>query len=365
MTWISAYGCTSAAGFSANELWFGLMKGTDHSNDFNRYGAFFPMAYSFPQKNPTLSKRALLVQNLISSWNQIINKIRPSNNFGIIFASTKGFIDDVVWGKEIPTEDTISPILNDFILKTGISPKRSICISNACASGLGALYLANSWIEKGLVEDVLLLAADAVGPFVLQGFQSLKVLTKDRTRPFSEKRSGFFLGEAAAGILLTKRPGMFFVRGVGIDSEGYAVTRPSQSGNSLKRAVEIAKRNSKLPIDLILAHGTATPVNDSIEDRVFYDLFFRKGEHPTITGSKWSIGHTLAVSGILDLILGCEAIKHQNVFSIANSFKQDSQFLCNYLTQGKTIDRSINSFLVTSLGFGGMHACALVERLGD
>jgi hypothetical protein len=362
MTWISAYGCTSAAGFSTEELWFGLNNGLDHSRPIDNSGENFPRAYSFPNKNSNKNQRELLVENLLCSWQQLNKKIKYSEKLGIILASTKGFIDDVVWAEEIPSQDCISPILNDFIERADISPKRTVCVSNACTSGISALFLANSWIEKGIVEEVLLLAADAVGPFVIRGFQSLKVLTMDKTRPFSDVRSGFFLGEATAAILLTKKIGPFFIRGVGIDSEGYAVTRPSQSGNSLKKAIQIAKRNFKNPLDLILAHGTATQLNDKIEDQVFYDLFFERKEFPTITASKWSIGHTLATSGILDLILGCEAIKNQKVFSIANSIQKDPNFLCEYLTLGKSTNRKVDNFLVSSLGFGGLHASVIVER---
>ncbi|MBC7691976.1 MAG: hypothetical protein H7222_09410 [Methylotenera sp.] len=210
-------------------------------------------------------------------------------------------------------------------------------MSNACASSLGALYLANSWIEKKRVRRVLVLAADHVGRFVMQGFQSLQALSPTRVQPFARNRDGLRLGEAATAILLcdpevepfTSARDALTLEAIGMDTEGYAVTRPSQSGTSLKKACSIAMGKARSEsardpaVDLVIAHGTGTQINEVAENQVF-QTFFPEGLTP-ITGTKWSIGHTLAASGAMDFIAGCYALRTQRVFKMANTHEVDSK----------------------------------------
>jgi 3-oxoacyl-[acyl-carrier-protein] synthase II len=114
--------------------------------------------------------------------------------------------------------------------------------------------------------------------------------------------------------------------------------------------------------ELIIAHGTATALNDPAEDQAFESLFGSDEESPLITASKGSIGHTLGASGSIDLIAACEALKRQQVFCINNNDRVDASFSGRYLYAGHTYAiPKLNRVLITSLGFGGVNAAALVE----
>ena len=214
------------------------------------------------------------------------------------------------------------------------------------------------------MSDVIILAADLVGPFVVQGFNGLHLLTTDGNRPFSEDRNGLQLGEAAAAVVVSSSPGPLRVRGVGLDAEGFAVTRPSQAGRSLKQACEMIPELREKPPELVIAHGTGTLLNDSIEDQVFSEIFADVEKKPLITCTKWSVGHTLGASGAIDFIAACEALKRQETFTIAKTEKADPLFKCQYLTSGtrSELSRPLKSVLVSSLGFGGVHAALLLDR---
>src|SRR5262249_18366254 len=150
-----------------------------------------------------------------------------------------GYIEDFIWNPsaEELAHDPMMPLLTDFLQSSGIQPTRTVCLSNACASSLSALYLAQQWLDCGLVSDVWVMAADLVGPFVLQGFNCLRALTEEKVRPFSQNRSGLLLGDGASAILLSSsQEEGIRLRGVGIETEGVSVTRPSCSGESLARA---------------------------------------------------------------------------------------------------------------------------------
>ena len=85
-----------------------------------------------------------------------------------------------------------------------------------------------------------------------------------------------------------------------------------------------------------------------------------------MTSTKWSIGHTLAVSGALDFIAGCEALKNQHLFALANTRKVDPSFHSNYVLQSSKArlpegSAPLTRFMITSLGFGGLHAAVGAE----
>lgn len=372
MTWITGYGCTTAAGDGIAPFWRGLEQGTDHSHAISLNRVFWPHAAgaipavkAYTRPHAEISQRESLLGDLLRSWKEARSGLTIDGKIGVILASTKGFIDDVIWtSTQAPKQDTLMPLLEDFVAKTGLKTAKTAGVSNACASTLAACFLAQTWLERQNFDHVIVLAADSVGAFVIKGFQALHVITPDQTRPFDGARSGFFLGEATAALVLSAKPQGRRVRlaGMGLDAEGFAVTKPSQSGESLRRAAALALKGHEAP-DFIVAHGTGTPANDSTEDHVFHQLF--SAPSPWITGTKWSVGHTLAVSGALDLIAGCEALRHQRLFALANTQALDSSFQGRYVTTEMTAahpqTHPWTRFLITSLGFGGLHAALLLE----
>lgn len=389
MSRILSYGCTSSAGPATSDFWQGLKLGLDHSREVSTQSwatspSFQLYACQWPRSSDTTSARDQIVAQLLRAWQQTLLSLTPQeqenlqkNEIGLIFASTKGYVDDVIWSSdpESLNSDLLTPILFDFIQKTGIQVKRSLCISNACTSSLAALYLADQWIKRKLVSKVLILAADIIGPFVLQGFYSLRALTQDRVAPFSHSRSGLRLGDAAIAVLLSStenedekhgvEPRLELV-GVGLFAEGYAATRPSQSGQGLKHAcLKIPSLQERSP-ELVIAHGTGTLLNDATEDRVLTELFPPGSQSPLITATKGSIGHSLGASGGMDLIAACQVLKTQETFLITNSKEIDPEFRSRYLYSGHSypVPNQFKRILVTSVGFGGVNAAALIQLNG-
>lgn len=364
MSFVKSYGCTSAAGIGVESLWNAVRGGRDCSRpvpiaNWPIEPSFSPRACLWTDHGSDASASDKLVRELLRAWREARENLPPRfQNFGVILASTKGVVEDHVWGaaEDSESQDFIAPLLSRFLKEAELNPEISVVVSNACSSSISALWLAESWLERGDVDHVVILAADLVGPFVLQGFQCLHALSATTVRPFAGNRDGLQLGEAAACVVLSRESvSDLILEGAAIDAEGYAVTRPSPSGESLERA--IAQLKCPEP-DLIIAHGTGTELNDQTEDRVFSKLFPRAA----VTASKWCIGHTLAASGLVDVILACEAVRRAQAFSISNTEAADPSFSTRYLTSGAPLGIFPRRVLVTSLGFGGIHAAASVSR---
>jgi 3-oxoacyl-[acyl-carrier-protein] synthase-1 len=353
-----------------------LMSGLDSGNDFTSVVSFetwpvtpksdfSPRAFRWAER--ANSARENLLHHLTLSFNEARSEAqagaswKPDGRVGVILASTKGVTEDFVWSQAASADqrDPLSPLLDEMISRMAISVRERICISNACASSLAALAVAKTWLSAGRVDDVIVLACDAIDSFVLHGFHQLRVLTNERTRPFSAERSGFYLGDGAACLILSNRvtAAVSFID-ARFDSEGYAVTRPSRSGESLLRACRSLEGGAQ-STDLVIAHGTATRANDEVEDRVFASLF--PVEKPPITGTKWLIGHTLGTCGLLDVICARAVLMRQNAFRLMTTPEVDPTFVGRYLTSIASHQPSkLETVLVTSLGFGGVHAAALV-----
>jgi 3-oxoacyl-[acyl-carrier-protein] synthase-1 len=154
-----------------------------------------------------------------------VQKILDLGQLGIIFASTKGCIEDFVWqpGLAERLTDTLQPVLQSFLVASGIKPKLQICVSNACSSVHGAVYLAQSWMKSQRVRHVLIIAADSIGPFVVNGFSALKTFAETRVTPFAKDRQGIQIGDAATAIMLSNDyQGAAKILAADIESDGFA-----------------------------------------------------------------------------------------------------------------------------------------------
>lgn len=378
-------GCTTSTGNSVREFMLALETGADSLVPVETSNwkippkpGFEPRAFRWRDRSDETA-RELLTRKLKTAFEEAAialpvftkSAANDSARIGVILASTKGFTEDFVWENETKhfTQDPLTPLLNDAILACHLKPSMKICVSNACASSLAALAVAKTWLAANRVDHVVVFACDAVDSFVLHGFHHLRVLSPDRTRPFSESRSGFHLGDAAACVILSSKiESEFKLKDAKIDSEGHAATRPSDQGESLLRACRNLDTFAESEPELVIAHGTSTKANDVTEDRVFTALFNSTSStaslenSPAVTGTKWSVGHTLGAAGLLDVIAAVEVLKSQKVFAIATSSEVDKAFKSNYVFAGsKQVPTFIKRVLVTSLGFGGVHAAALVE----
>src|SRR4051812_7453930 len=123
MMYIKSYTCLSSAGQGSEALWTALSKGviTRAADGVSR-----------------IKGGGTLANRLLSCWDSLENK--STKRLGVIYASTKGCIEDFIWKgtDETLSRDPLTPVLESFLTQAHLLPVESVCVSNACASSHGA-----------------------------------------------------------------------------------------------------------------------------------------------------------------------------------------------------------------------------------
>lgn len=334
---------------------------------------------SIEDKKP--SHQETLQQLIHDLWIQLHQSLNPeiqmdlqNSRMAVIFSSTKGIIEDHIWtaGETMirEQEDPFNALLAGFCEDQKSFNWTLRCnVSNACASSHVAIEYAQDLFKQKRIDHALIIAADLAGSFIYQGFQSLKLISSTTNRPFSKQRDGLQLGEAVAMTLFSNdNKSALKVLNAASNTEGTSITRPSVDGRSLARAMELLSVHGQVAPDFAIAHGTGTIFNDQAEDLALAN-FLGKLERSNIpiTNTKWSLGHTLGASGMVDFIAACEVLKSQKLFAIHNTTELDKALKMNYCTPNFVQDTKIplRQALVSSLGFGGVHAALVIAKGED
>ncbi|WP_197686222.1 type I polyketide synthase [Actinoplanes derwentensis] len=202
----------------------------------------------------------------------------------------------------------------------------SYTIDAACASGLLAVDAAVRELTSGRCDAVLAGAVHVChDPTLWSVFTQLRALSpSERIRPFDRRADGTLMAEGTGVVVLKRyadaiRAGdrvYAVVRGVGVASDGRAASlvSPSADGQVLavQRAWAAAGLDPATPdaVGLIEAHGTATPVGDSVELTTLSRVFGTDGPPIGVGTVKSMIGHAMPAAGMAGLIKAALAVHH-------------------------------------------------------
>ncbi|HEX7901683.1 MAG TPA: beta-ketoacyl-[acyl-carrier-protein] synthase family protein [Planctomycetota bacterium] len=243
-----------------------------------------------------------------------------------------------------------------------------LCVSNACATGVSAIGRLYRRIRRGACEAGLAGGYDTLGRFIHLGFDSLGALTSKVCAPFDKNRSGFFIGDGAAVLLLEslesarRRKSRILAElvGYGESVDSHHATHPDPEGRGLTRAIRQAVEGVEGEIDYINAHGTATPANDAAESK---GILAALGDRKIPTSStKALVGHTLGAAGAVEQAFCVWALERGFRPVQANLSEQDPA--CP-LTLVRDPAGAPTLAMNTSLGFGGANAVLLARRWED
>lgn len=226
-------------------------------------------------------------------------------------------------------------------------------------------------------------------------FQEGGILSRDgRCVPFDEKATGTIFTDGG-GIVVLKRLSQALIdndkiyaiiSGVGLNNDGgqkSSFTAPSSNGQYqvIKAAQRDAARAIGRAIDsiqMIEAHGTATPVGDPIEVDALYKAYGKNvntnGAKIVLTSLKSNVGHLTAAAGVGGVIKTALSLKHKKVPGIVgfSSFNplidKEKRKLFEATDKTIAIDESHLTKkemwgAVSSFGVGGTNAHLIMRSL--
>jgi len=242
-----------------------------------------------------------------------------------------------------------------------------LTVSTACASGATALGLGADLLRAGTADRVIAGGYDILCRFVMRGFDALRSLTRERVRPFDRRRTGLLLGEAAALVMMARDDGapgrLGRLLGHASASDGVHISAPDPKGRGLALAISQAMAEAGVTseaIDLVSAHGTATPLNDRVESLVLRAALGGRAAAVPVHAIKGGLGHTMGAAATLEAIACLLAARHGVVPHTFGLEEVDPE--CGLdLVAGAPRATPVRVSLSTSLGFGGCNAALVLE----
>lgn len=228
---------------------------------------------------------------------------------------------------------------------------------SACAASAEAIASGVRAIARGEADRVVAGGHDAmIHPLGALSFEALGALGRRPARPLDRHRDGFTLGEGAA-LLCLEPPDratdpVAFVLGSGSSCDAWGITAPHAQGEGAERAMRAALHDAGLApqdIDWVKAHATGTPLGDAAEARAIARVF---GSATPVSSLKGAIGHTLAASGAIEVVLAILSMRAGFIPGTVGCVEPDDlgvDTLCS------TSPRSPVRVLCNSFGFGGQN----------
>jgi 3-oxoacyl-[acyl-carrier-protein] synthase-1 len=242
-------------------------------------------------------------------------------------------------------------------------------ISTACSSGVNAIAMGARMLRQGMLQQVIVGGTDGLCKLTANGFNSLMILDKEWSRPFSADRAGLNLGEGAAYLVLESREHaehrgveiLALVSGWANTNDAYHQTASSPDGDGAFRSMQLAIKKANLtPADIsyINAHGTGTANNDQSESVSIQRLF--GASKPPISSTKAYTGHTLAAAGAIEGVFSVLAIQNQIVLPNLNySIPMPDNDWTPILEPNH---QKIEHVLSNSFGFGGNNSSVVFSK---
>ena len=183
--------------------------------------------------------------------------------------------------------------------------------TTACAASNQAIGEGMEVIRRGVADVVFAGGTEAgISLLGLSGFAVMRALSTRNdepqlaSRPFDAGRDGFVPAEGSAVLVLESlehavRRGAAIlaeVAGFGCTSDAGHPVQPEESGASAAEAMRLALADAGEPleaVDYINAHGTSTPLNDTLETVAIKRLFGELAYRIPISSTKSMIGHSL------------------------------------------------------------------------
>lgn len=236
-------------------------------------------------------------------------------------------------------------------------------------SGTQAVAEACRYLKDGAIDRAVVVGYDSVSePEALVYYAAMGLIGSRPVAPFDRESDGTILGEGAGALVLEEldqareRKATIYgeVLGCSVISEGEGILMVREDGDGPQRALRAALRDAGRraeQIGMITAHANGTRASDASEARAIVELFGR--DSLPVTGFKWSIGHTVAASGVIESILTLLCLRERKVPGIATLRNVAPD--CDGLKVSASEQQPLSALaVVAARGFAGLNSCLVL-----
>lgn len=240
--------------------------------------------------------------------------------------------------------------------------------SNACSASLYTLALGADMLALGEADTVIVAGVDSITESMFGLADRVQPEPPPALRTLDVNRKGTILGDGAAAVVLRREdiePGGRLwgrLRGVGMTCDAKHPTAPDQK--QVAEAIRQAHRHAgtrPADIDLLMLHGTGTPLNDLVEASAYGEVFGEDAGVPVVTGIKPMTGHTSGSAGLLSLVVALQVMATGKVPPLIGLDEPIEQAAGLRLVRDREAEHKVSLAQVHGFGFGGINAVAIVE----
>ena len=216
----------------------------------------------------------------------------------------------------------------------------------------------------------------AITPMGVGGFAAMRALSTRNddpphaSRPWDKDRDGFVIGEGAGILILeelehAKKRGariLAEIVGYGMSSDAYHMTQPAPEHEGGFRVMRNALRDARLDpsvVGYVNAHGTSTPIGDTLEAHAIRNLF---GKGVPVSSTKSMTGHLLGGAGGLEAGVTVLALRDQIMPPTINLENQDPDTEAMDFVPNQARKAQFDYAMSNSFGFGGTNGALLFKR---
>jgi 3-oxoacyl-[acyl-carrier-protein] synthase II len=403
---ITGIGAITPLGLSAPETWASLLAGRSGVRPLTRFDAspfpvriagevngFDPLTVMSRKK---VHRTARFAQMAVVAAAEALQDARLTlspdirDRFGVTIATALGGVEMIdaespqLYGGR-PTR--VSPFLLPMLIANMASSAVTIQFGirgpsntsvGACAAGTMALLEARRWIQTGEADYVVAGGTEAaITPAVWAALCSVGALSsrneepEKASRPFERDRDGFVFAEGAV-VFLVEREDLARSReahvyaelaGAGLTSDAHHETAPRPEGDIAAQAIRLALRDANArpdQVDLIIAHGTGTPINDAAETRAIKNALGAHARAVPVTAPKSMTGHLIGGAGALSILVGVLAMRDGVIPPTINLDIPDPACDLDYVPF-RARPASVRFAIANAFGFGGQN-CVVAVR---
>ena len=249
----------------------------------------------------------------------------------------------------------------------------------ACASSILCYQDALRLIRAGEVDVVIAGGTEApILPVAIAALGNMGALSKRNddppraSRPFDRDRDGFVLGEGGAVTIVESAkhaldrgaPILCEIVGAATTADAFHISAPEPTGRGASEAMRralVSAGVSPSDIDLIVAHGTSTPLNDATETRAIKSAFGEAAYRVAITSPKSMVGHLIGGAGAVSAVAAIYAIRDGLIPPTINLQTPDPDCDLDY-TPNVARRATVDTAMINGFGFGGQNAVAIFRR---